>query len=146
MDEDHVNELGLAPIEDELAEVDAISNRDELIVALGQLGREGVEGLFTGFVNTDDKNSDAYIVYLGQGGLSLPDESYYRDEKFEEIRKAFVVHVSRMLELAGIPEAEAKAEQIMELETRLAKNHWDRVQAGTPRLLITRRAPRNWRA
>ena len=141
MDEDHVNELGLAPIEDELAEVDAISNRDELIVALGQLGREGVEGLFTGFVNTDDKNSDAYIVYLGQGGLSLPDESYYRDEKFEEIRKAFVVHVSRMLELAGIPEAEAKAEQIMELETRLAKNHWDRVQSRDATLTYNKKSP-----
>ena len=51
------------------------------------LQREGVGGLFGVFVDTDAKQSDRYIVYLNQGGLGLPDESYYRDAKFKPIRE-----------------------------------------------------------
>ena len=36
------------------------------------------------YVNTDDRNSDRYLFNLVQGGLGLPDESYYRDDKFAD--------------------------------------------------------------
>ena len=81
------------------------------------------------FVATDAKQSDRDIVYLSQGGISLPDESYYRDPKFQPIREAFVAHVAKMFALAGRPEPAAAAKQVMDLETRLAKNHWDRVKS-----------------
>ena len=55
---------------------------------------------------TDDRNSDRYMPYLAQGGLGLPDESYYREETFAAIRQEYVAHVGRMLALAGLPDAD----------------------------------------
>ena len=62
-----------------------------------------------------------------QQGISLPDESYYREERFASVREAFVAHVRRMLELAGQPEAGKAAERIFALETAVAAYHWDKV-------------------
>jgi putative endopeptidase len=133
MDEDTVNRLGTEPIAAQLAVVDAVTDRDGLVRALGTLERAGVGGLFGWYVNGDAKASDQYIVYLSQSGLSLPDESYYREDTFAEFRTAFVPHVERMLDLAGVgtahglPGAAHAAERIMALETLLATSHWDRV-------------------
>ena len=133
MDEQSVNQLGVTPIEEALAVVDAVTDRAGLIRALGVLDRAGVGGLFGYFVNGDAKASDRYIVYLTQSGLSLPDESYYREDTFADIRAEYVQHLERMLDLAGVgtahgsPGAAHSAERIMALETLLAQSHWDRV-------------------
>jgi putative endopeptidase len=69
-------------------------------------------------------------VNLYQGGLGLPDEAYYREEKHQSIREAYVVHIQKMLQLAGWEESEAKdaAAKIFEFETKLASNHWNNVE------------------
>ena len=128
MDEAQADKLGTEPIKADLARVDAINDKASLIRTMVSLQRGGVEGLFSGFVNTDDKKSDSYILYLDQSGLGLPDETYYRDPKFEKIREAYVAHIEKMFELAGVPDAKAKAKTVMDVETKLAKNHWDRVK------------------
>ncbi|WP_169981040.1 M13 family metallopeptidase [Tautonia rosea] len=129
MDEDRVEQLGLEPIRDELATVDAIESKDDFLRTIAELERVGVSGLFGGYVDTDAKQSDAYIINLFQGGIGLPDESYYRDEKFAPIREAYESHIARMFSLADLPDAEEKARQIMDLETQLASHHWDRVRS-----------------
>jgi putative endopeptidase len=78
---------------------------------------------------SDFKQSDRSLVYLEQGGISLPDESYYREDKFQPIRDQFADHVAKMLELAGIPDAKQAATRVMAVETALARNHWDRVKS-----------------
>ena len=100
-----------------------------LVRTLAEFQRQGIGGTFRLFVSPDAKQSDREIVYLSQGGISLPDESFYRDPKFQPIREAFVAHVERMFALAGRPEPAVAAKQVMELETRLAKHHWDRVKS-----------------
>ena len=129
MDEDRINKLGLQPIQGDLDRVEAIGDKTAFLQLVGKLGRGGVEGPFGIGVNTDDKQSDQYIVSLSQGGLGLPDESYYRVEKFEPIRAAYVKHLAKMFELAGWADPQGSATQVMALETRLAKNHWDRVKS-----------------
>lgn len=129
MDEERIESLGLKPIEDELAEVEAIQDKAAFVRALARLERGGTSGLFAAYVDTDGKQSDRYIIYLGQGGLGLPDESYYKDEKYEEVRDQYVAHIARMFELAGIAEPQAQAEKVMAVETHLAANHWDRVKS-----------------
>ncbi len=129
MDEKKVEELGLQPIHDALAQVNAIKDKAGFLRTVAALQRQGVGGLFRLFVTTDAKHSDREIVYLSQGGISLPDESYYRDPKFQPIRDAFVAHVERTFALAGRPDPAKAAKQVMELETRLAKSHWDRVKS-----------------
>ncbi len=129
MDEESVEQKGLDPIRDELKDVEAIQNKADFVRELATLQKRGSASLFGFYIDTDEKKSDEYIIHLAQGGLGLPDESYYRDDKFKDIRSAYVKHVARMFELAGFEEPQAKAEAVMALETRLAKNHWDRVKS-----------------
>ena len=129
MDEDRINELGLQPIQGDLDRIKAVTNKTKFHEVLAELMRTGVDGPFGIGVNTDDKNSTEYIISLAQGGLGLPDESYYRLDKFKEIREAYVKHVARMFELAGWNDPSGSADRVMALETRLAQNHWDRVKS-----------------
>lgn len=127
LDEDAVERLGTSPIAGELAFVAAIDSREALVTALGDLQRGGLSGAFGWWVDTDAKASDRYIVYLQQGGLGLPDESYYREDTFAEIREKYVDHIGRMLALGGVEGAEDVAQRVFALERTLAAGHWDRV-------------------
>jgi putative endopeptidase len=128
MDEAKVDALGYKPIEDELAVIDAITDKTAFIKTLAKLERIGTSGLFTIRVATDAKQSDRYILYLSQGGLGLPDESYYRDPKFQTVRDAYVEHIGAMFALARIADAKSAAKKIMAVESGLASHHWDRVK------------------
>src|SRR5699024_3765151 len=88
MDESRLEHAGSGPIHADLHSVAAAPDRAELIELLGRLDREGSGGLFGAAVEPDAKNSDEYIVYLAQAGLHLPDESYYREDKYADIRTA----------------------------------------------------------
>ncbi len=128
MDEARADRLGLAPVRPELDAVAAVTDQAGLIRELAALQRAGVPGLFVIFVRTDSKQSSRYLAYLEQGGLGLPDESYYREPKYDGIRKAYVAHVAKMLELAGVPDPQKAAGRVLDVETAVAKCHWDRVQ------------------
>jgi putative endopeptidase len=128
MDEARAEELGLKPVRPELDAVAAIADKPGLVRELAALQRAGVPGLFRVFVRPDSKKSDQYITYLTQGGLGLPDESYYREPKFEALRKAYVTHLGKMLALANVPDAEKAAARVMEMETAIAGGHWDNVR------------------
>jgi putative endopeptidase len=129
MDEAAVDRLGLSPIREELAEVAAIGDKPGLLRTMAGLQKVGIDGAFGLDVDTDAKRSDRYILHLSQGGLGLPDESYYRLEKFKPQRDAYLAHIRRMFELVGLPDPAGSAEQVVDLETRLAKDHWDRVKS-----------------
>ena len=73
----------------------------DLAAFLGEFERNGGGGLFASYVDNDDRDAERYIVYVRQGGLGLPDESYYRDDKFAEIREKYVAHLATMLGLVG---------------------------------------------
>jgi putative endopeptidase len=126
MDEDRAEELGAEPVVRTLAAVDRVADHRDLARFLGEHERAGGSGLFGSYVDMDSRNSDRYLVNVVQGGLGLPDESYYRDEKFADIREAYLKHVSKMLALAGRPDPDTAARQVLDVETRLAQGHWER--------------------
>lgn len=129
MDERQANKLGLTPVQAELDAIAAIKDKTSLIRQIAALQQVGVPGLLTLFVRTDSKNSDQYVTYLNQGGLGLPNESYYREAKYESLRASYVTHVAKILTLASISHAEKAAAQIVAIETAIAKGHWDVVQS-----------------
>ncbi len=129
MDTERIAALGASPIAAQLASVDAISSIPELLTTLGALERDGVSGLFGLYVEPDPGNPQRYVPFIVQGGLSLPDESYYRLENFDETRGEFRAHIERMLTLAGVADAAADADRIVALETELASHHWDNVRS-----------------
>ncbi len=128
MDEKRVEELGAEPVRADLEAVAALPDLAALAGFVGGLERRGGSGFFGAYVNTDSRNSERYLVNLVQGGTGLPDESYYREDKFADIRAAYLGHVETILSLAGWPEPAAAAQRVMAVETRLARGHWERAE------------------
>jgi putative endopeptidase len=115
------NELGLQPIQDELQQIEALQNLDQLQSLVSRLHKDGV-GAFFGFgVGQDLKNVELNVAYLGQGGIGLPNRDYYYDEKYQSIRSAYVKHMVSAFELAQIPEANKAAQQVFDFELKLAQ-------------------------
>jgi putative endopeptidase len=123
-----IEKAGITPLLDDLAAIDKISNRAEFIKTLADLEMRGLGGAFGLGIYGDAMNSEMNIIYLGQGGLSLPDEAYYREEQYEEIRTAFKAHVAKMFALAKIENGASLAEQIYQLEAAIAAHHFDQVK------------------
>jgi putative endopeptidase len=133
MDTETVARVGVQPLLDELATIDAAADPTALAAVLGELQRTGVGGGTGLYVDTDSKDSTRYLLHLSQSGLGLPDESYYRDAKHADILAAYPGHIARMLALALGEEPqpnewEATAERIVALETKIAAAHWDVVK------------------
>ncbi len=135
MDEQRIEERGWSAIAGDLAEADAVTDLPSLLAALGRLERRGVSGSFQAFVDNDPGDPERYRVFLEQGGLGLPDESYYREEKFADVRAAYTAFLAKMFALAGVV---ADAERVMALETELATHHWTTSDRGTARPPTTR--------
>jgi putative endopeptidase len=78
-------------------------------------------------VDADPGDPERQLVFVGQSGLGLPDEEYYRDDQHAAIRGKYLEHVRTMLSLAGVEDAEEQARAVVDLETRIAAHHWDKV-------------------
>lgn len=128
MDAAAVEAKGATPIVAELAMVDAIKNIEEFVSVLAQLEAQGVQGIFGTFIYADMKDASTNIMYLQQGGISLPDEAYYREEKYEAIRASFLTHMAKMFAIAGIDNGADLAAKVLSLETSMAGHHWDQVK------------------
>ncbi|WP_449278515.1 M13 family metallopeptidase [Leucobacter sp. GX24907] len=136
MDVERADALGAAPIARDIERALAVENGDELIALIAELERGGLGG-FTGMgVDNDPGDPTRYIVFVMQGGIGLPDESYYREEQFAELREKYRAHIERMLTLVGVGEdglGEGSADPARlaqlsyDLERRIAEVHWDRV-------------------
>jgi putative endopeptidase len=70
------------------------------------------------------------MIHTWQAGLGLPDREYYfkEDEANETIRTAYVKHIAKMFDLAGLGNGESNADLIMELESTLAAQHMKKEQ------------------
>jgi putative endopeptidase len=129
MDVESVERQDAEPLAGDLAEIRAVGSTHELVALLGRLQRHGTPGLVEWFVDNDGEDATRYIVNLVQSGLGLPDESYYREDAYAEVRAAYVEHVATMLRLAGEPDADEAAARVMALETALATGHWTTVDS-----------------
>jgi len=132
MDEAAVEAKGLEPIRQRLAEVFATRTPAELVALSGRLFRADVGGLFYIYPAPDAGNPDRILLYTGQGGLGLPDESYYRDGKFAAVVQAYTDHVATVFALAGVADPAGAAGRVVALETALASHHWDKVTLRDP--------------
>jgi putative endopeptidase len=131
MDEDRIEEVGLRPLQSMIARIEAAlpGGHKALVGVLGDIERAGVEGLWRLFVDNDPGNPERYIMFVEQGGLSLPDESYYRKPDHAEILKALEAHIGRMFALAGLSDPQERAKRVIEFETQIAGAHWDNVKS-----------------
>ncbi|WP_032369544.1 M13 family metallopeptidase [Rhodococcoides fascians] len=122
MDADRAEQLGTTPIADELTAVADATDLVTLAGVLGSLQRTGVGGGIAHYVDTDAKRSDRYLVHFSQSGIGLPDESYYRQDEYADIRTSYIAHIAKMFALSGV---EYDAQTVFDLERKIAAGHWD---------------------
>ncbi|THD64962.1 M13 family metallopeptidase [Phenylobacterium sp.] len=141
LDEAKIESLGLKPIEPTLARIAAIKDKMHLAAELGHELRADVDALnstnfetdhlFGLWVEQDLNDPSRYAPYLLQGGLGMPDRDYYLSDNphMAADRAAYRAHIAKVLTLANIPDAEAKAQRIYDLELKIAKVHAPRAES-----------------
>ena len=125
MDSVSLNKKGLADLKEDLDRIDAIKDIKGLVKEAAYVHSVSGSPLFRFYVVQDDRISSKYAIFIGQGGLSLPDRSFYfdNDARAVMIRGKFTGHLTNMYRIMGYTETAAKlaAEHSMKLETALAK-------------------------
>ncbi|HEX6073110.1 MAG TPA: M13 family metallopeptidase [Sphingomicrobium sp.] len=123
MDEAGIETLGTGPLEPYLNQIAAVNDRGGLIDLFASPGFESPVGMA---IFADLKDPTRYSAYVFQDGLGMPNRDYYllKGEKYDAYRKAYRDYIVKLQTLAGIPDAEAKADRIIALETEIAKIHW----------------------
>ncbi|MYM97183.1 M13 family metallopeptidase [Duganella vulcania] len=135
MDEAKLEQLGLTPLNAELAKIDAVNNKKQLPALIAHLNKIGVTAPYGYGIHQDNKDSTKYVVDLGQDGLGLPDRDYYLkadDKKMAEALAKYELHVAKMLTMAGDAHGAVTAHAIVEFEKELAKLQWTKVELRDP--------------
>jgi putative endopeptidase len=99
------------------------------------MGRSNVDfnpALFGIYLDIDLKDPSKYAVYLSQSGLGLPDRDYYLSKDFAEMKATYEKYVAQLLTLAGWPDADARAKDVVAFETAIAQASWTKVQQRDP--------------
>lgn len=130
MNEELVNQLGFKPLESELAKIRGLDSKQAIWNHFGYLSKIGVNNPVGFFVSQDPGQATQYICQLIQSGTSLPDRDYYLkdDESSAQVRQALETYIKTLFDLAAIENSQVAAKEIVELETKLAKVSWERVQ------------------
>ncbi len=126
MDEAAIEARGLEPVKPMLAKIDGLTSRDDLARALAENVKLGLGSPVEIGVELDLKDNSKYGVYVGQGGLGMPNRDYYLvdNDRFKATRVKYKTYIAETLKLAGFANAEARAEAIYALEEKIAKGHW----------------------
>ena len=142
MDEKAIEAKGLTPLKSAFKAIASIHDRVSLAHYLGTTLRADVDvlnatnyytpNLFGLWVAQDLDDPTRYAPFLLQGGLGLPERSYYLDatDNMATVRVQYLAHVTAMLKLAGMPDAPTRAKFVLDLETRMAKVHASREESG----------------
>lgn len=131
MDIDKINSLGVKPLNEQLAQIDAAQDHGDIIRLFASLGRQGVTAPFGFYANADAKSSNEMALYLYQSGLTLPDRDYYLkdEEKFSTIRAKYTNYIETLLGKAGIEDVSSAAKNIVAIENAIAKAQWSRTES-----------------
>ena len=126
MDSVTLNKKGISELKESFDRIDAIKDMDGLAKEAANVHMVSGAPLFSFYVSQDDRISSKYAVQINQGGLSLPERSYYfdKDPQAVKVREKFNEYLRNMFKIMGYNDAEAlsAAEKMMKLETEIAKN------------------------
>ena len=131
MDTARRDQEGIEPVKATLAEIEAISSREELSQVLGKAMDYS---LWAMYVDADAMNSSMNILNECQAGFALGEKEYYldNDEQTTAIRNAYVAYVEKLFGLFGFEDASERAQTVLRMETRLAKAAYNNVELRDP--------------
>ena len=125
-----IEEAGLAPLEEDLQNIDTLSSHQGLLAFWGHYQPYRFGTPVSVSVGQDLKQSDKYTTYAGQSGLGLPDRDFYLadDERSQQLLQQYKNYISSLWDAAGWEGGNEAAERILDLETSIAEIHWTRVE------------------
>ncbi len=124
MDEAKAEAVGLAPLKADLDKITAIKTRAQFARFMGGTnGGFGISLIDFG-VGADTLDPTMNVLYLGQGGIGLPEREYYLAPQFKPQRDAYRAYIERTMHAIGSPQPAAAAAAIMALETAIATKSW----------------------
>ena len=135
MDEAAVDKAGFDPIKPDLAKIAALKSTSELVAFLRESFAQGRGGVFRFGSRADYQDAKTQIASANQGGLGLPTPDYYSKPDYADLRKAYVEHIAKSLQLTGVAAdaAQKQADAVMKFETRLAGASVSRVELRDPK-------------
>jgi len=131
LDSARVEQLGIAPLQPELADVAKLTSTKQLPATFAHFARLGIQNPFSVNVGQDPKVSSVNIVQVSQSGLGMPDRDYYlrNDPAIVKTRDAYVAYITRLMTLARQPDPAGAARRILALETEIARPQWNRAKS-----------------
>src|SRR3954471_4464566 len=132
MDEARVEKMGASGLKEMLTEIQSAKTREPLAALMGRQNSDFHGGIFGVFVDVDIKEPKKYAVYLGQAGLGLPDRDYYLKADFAEKKQKYQAYAAQLLKLLEWPDAEKRAAEVIEFETKIADASWTKTQQRDP--------------
>jgi len=125
MDTDTIEKRGLDPIKADLAAIASLDTHSAVAAMMGDPSM-GINSPVGGWVNIDSKDTANYIFYITQSGLGMPNKSYYldTDEKSVGLRTDYMTFLTAMLSASGADNVDARAQAVMDFETKMASSHW----------------------
>jgi len=124
MDEKRLEAVGIAPLKRDIAAMNAITSKAQFARFMGETnGRFGIS-LFDFGVGADTANPNLNVLYLGQGGIGLPEREYYLSDQFKKQRDAYKAYIVRTMKTLGYADAEKAADTIIGFETEIAYKSW----------------------
>lgn len=132
MDEAKIEKDAASSLKDKLSELQAAKTREALAAMMGRQNADFHGGIFGIGIDVDIKDPKHYTVYLGQAGLGLPDRDYYLKPDFAEKKDKYKAYAGQLLKLLGWPDAEKRAAEIIDFETKIADASWTKTQQRDP--------------
>jgi putative endopeptidase len=134
MDEDRVNQLGIAPLRPLLDQIAAIKDRAGVQRMIQHFHQIELPVPFQIYGGSDLHTPTDVIAFIAANGLGLPDRDYYfkPEERFVAARARYLEHIAKMFALAGRTDGDARAKVVFEMEKRLAAATLDNVARRDP--------------
>jgi len=136
MDTTAINKAGFSPIKTELATINNITTKEQLMTLIAKMHTHYASPLFHINAAQDDKNSSMIILHMYQGGLGMPDRDYYfeNDERTVKLREKYLNFIKTLFVLTDNDEETAlqKANDVLSFETALAQNSLTRLERRDP--------------
>ena len=122
------NADGAAPLKEQIAAIEAVGTKEDLVLLLARLHDGGDDGFFGAGVEADLMDSNNQILYMGQGGLGMGNRDYYIKSENDSLKAGYRNFLIKVFTLSGLDRPEERADNALWVEERMAEFSWSREQ------------------
>jgi putative endopeptidase len=132
MDEARIEKAAASSLKEKIAETQSAKTREALAALMGRQNADFHGGIFGVGIDVDIKDPKHYAVYIGQAGLGLPDRDYYLKPDFAAKKEKYQAYAAQLLRLLEWPDADKRAAEVVDFETKIADASWTKTQQRDP--------------